>query len=122
MKEVIKWVLSAVVGSVVSFIIILISEGVHSLLTCAIVGGAISMILYYGPLNKVDIKLLISVVAFIVTFIAYLRLYIYVNEECDSTIIAWLVFFTPYILFSYVFFTGIAMGNQDNDNDSDNKV
>ena len=114
MKEAIKWVLSAVVGSVVSFILILISEGVHMLLTCAIVAGGISMILYYGFLKKIDIKLLISVVAFIIAFIAYLFLYNYVNEECDSTIIGLLVFFAPYILFSYIIFTGAAIDSQDN--------
>ena len=117
MKEAIKWILSAVVGSVVSFILVLISEGVHMLLTCAIVAGGISMILYYGFLRKIDIKLLISVVAFIIAFIAYLYLYNYVNEECDSTIIGLLVFFVPYILFSYIIFTGAAIDSQDNNND-----
>ena len=117
MKEAIKWVLSAVVGSVVSFILILISEGVHMLLTCAIVAGGISMILYYGFLKKIDIKLLISVVAFIIVFIAYLCLYNYVNEECDSMIAGVLVFFTPYILFSYLIFTAAAIDSQDNNND-----
>ena len=117
MKEAIKWVLSAVVGLVVSFILILISQGVHMLLTCAIVAGGISMILYYGFLKKIDIKLLISVVAFIIAFIAYLCLYIYVYNECDSMIIAWLVFFAPFILFSYIIFTVAAINSQDNNND-----
>ena len=117
MKKVIKWLLSAIVGSVISFILLLINESVHMLITCALVAGGISMILYYGFLKKIDIKLLISVVAFIIAFIAYLCLYNYVNEECDSMIAGVLVFFTPYILFSYLIFAAAAINSQDNNND-----
>ncbi len=121
MKEAIKWILSAVVGVVVSFIILMISSGIHVLLTCGIVAYGVAAILYYVFLKKSDMKLLISVIASIVTFFLYFCLYSYVNDYSDSWVIALLVIFVPYILCSYLFFHLVSLANQNNNNDN-NKV
>lgn len=105
MKKVIKWVLAAFVGVVASFILVLVSEGLHMIVTCGIVALSVGAILYYTVLERVDFRLLVSIAAGIVSFFLYLLLYSHVNESADSsTFFAYLVFFVPYIFFAYVLF------------------
>jgi len=93
MKGIIKWILSAFIGVVISFVLVLINESLHILITCSLVAYAVSAILYYGIFDKSDMKLLVSIFSFIVVFILYFILYNHVNENIiDFGLFPFLVF------------------------------
>ena len=119
MKKAIKWILSAFIGIVCSFTIALLSEGVHALITCGITAFAIAGILYYIILENSDMKLLISIVAFIVVFVLYLLLYGYINNSGDWDWFSFIVMFGPYILTSYVLFADQPNTDQKDSNSND---
>lgn len=105
MKKLIKWLLSAVIGSVISIIIVLISESLHQLITCGLVAFVVFGILNYAVLEKSDMRLLISIASCIAVFLLYFSLYDYVNEECKlSNLLPYVVFFAPYVVMSYILF------------------
>ena len=112
MKTMIKWVLAAFIGSIASFLLVIISQGVHVIITCGIVAMLAGLFLYYAVLEKSELRLLLSIALAIVAFILYLLLYMHVDENAKSFLPALLVFFAPYIVFAYLLF---GMSNNNND-------
>lgn len=123
MKRIVKWLLSAVIGAAVSFVILLLSESLHQLVTCAIAAYFVFGILNYVVLEKSDMRLLASIAAFIIVFLLYFSLYSHVNEECEmNDILPYVVFFAPYVLMSYLLFGNAPRPEAANDeNVSKNK-
>ena len=112
MKTIIKWMLAAFIGSSASFLLVIISEGIHQLLTCGIVALLVGATLYYAVLEKSDLKLIGSIAIAITAFILYFILYSHTNENTDSNLLAFIVFFVPYIIFAYILF-GLSGNNTD---------
>lgn len=110
MKTIIKWVLAAFIGSIASFLLAIISQGIHVIITCGIVAMLAGLFLYYAVLEKSDLKLIVSIASAIAAFILYFMLYSHTNENTDSNLLAFIVFFVPYIVFAYLLF-GISNGN-----------
>ena len=102
---IVKIILSIFVGSVASFVLILISEGLHALVTCGLFALIVASIIYYAMENS-GLKKLVSVAVFIISFILYVFPYSYVNEESDSYLLFGLVAFIPYIFLAYIALTG----------------
>ena len=100
MKKAIKIILYLFIGTVVSFVLAMISQGIHTLLTCAIVGFIVAALIYYNL--KSDMNKLIAVVAFIISGFGYLYLYMLADSEWDSLFLGWLVFCIPYVLLSAI--------------------
>jgi uncharacterized membrane protein len=104
MKKAIKIILYLFIGTVVSVILALISQGIHTLLTCAIVGFIIAALIYYNL--KSEMNKLIAVVAFIISAFGYLYLYMLADSEWDSLFLGWIVFCVPYTLLSAILIEG----------------
>ena len=116
-KTIIKWVLAAFIGSVASLLLIIISEGIHQLLTCGIVAFLVGAFLYYAVLERSEFRLIGTIASGIVAFILYFILYSYINENTNSYFVAFLVFFIPYVIIAYIMF-GIPNGEADQDKNS----
>ena len=92
------------IGVVASFVLVLISEGLHQIITCGLVAFLVGGILYYGIMEKSDLRLLASIASAIVAFFLYFLLYSHANEGDLGDVWAWLVFFIPYVIFAYLLF------------------
>ena len=112
MKTIIKWILAAFIGSIVSFVLAIISQGVHVIITCGIVAMLVGLFLYYAILEKSDLRLILSIALAIVAFILYLFVYMYVDENVKSIFFGFLALSAPYIVFAYLLF-GISSGNSN---------
>ncbi len=97
MKKLIKFVLYAFIGLVISFILAMVSETIHAIVTCAIAGLAAAIIVYMVS-EKTGLQKILAIVAFIVAFFLYSIPYRYVNEEGESFILFAIVWGIPYIL------------------------
>ena len=103
MKKIIKFILYLFLGMAVSLVVGLISEGLHGLLTCGIVGFCVAGIIY-ALLPESSLKKIITIISFIVGFVLYVLLYSYVNEEYsgNNMIFPILVLSIPYVVISYL--------------------
>ena len=99
-ETVIKIVLSIFIGCVAGFILMLINEGLHALITCGLFAIIIASIAY-AIFSNSNLKNMIAVVTFILAFIIYIFPYSYACEENESYLIFILVAFCPYMVFSY---------------------
>ena len=105
MKNLIKFILYSFVGAAVSFILLLVSQGIHAIVTCIIAAGAAALFVYYLS-QQTGMQKLLSIVSFIIVFLLYFALYGYTNEEANSNVLAILVFGVPYIFAAYVLIEG----------------
>ncbi len=107
MKKIVKLILYVFLGSVISLLVGLISEGIHAILTCGIAGLCVSAFLYW-ILPNFDLKKILTIVSFIVGFFLYFVLYSYINNEYsgDGMFFPILVFVAPYVLLSFVLVEG----------------
>ena len=98
MIKLIKFILFSIIGLVASFLVLIIfDEGIHSIVTCGIVGLTVSAIVN-SALEKKELRIVLSIVSFIIAFFLYLWLYSYVNDEVEGMFWGILVFGAPYIL------------------------
>lgn len=74
MKKLIKFILYSFIGLVASFVLILISEGIHTIVTCIIAGFAVALFIYFVS-EKTSMRMLFAIVSFIIVFFLYLALY-----------------------------------------------
>ena len=81
MKRIVKWLLSVVIGVAISFVIPLLSESLHQLVTCAIAA-------YFNHvvLEKLDMGLLASFAAFISYFCPSLLLCYFSGAKSGCTL------------------------------------
>ncbi len=107
MKKLIKFILYSFIGLTASFVLVLISAGVHLIATCAIAALAAAAFVYYLS-EKTGLQKVLAVVSFIVVFFLYMLVYYYTNTESDSDILGVIIFGAPYILFSYALIEGAS--------------
>ena len=102
MKKVLKFVLCAIIGCIVSFVLMLINDSLHILITCALAAFCVASLLYYR-INSDTFKKVISVLAFILTFFIYFLL---MNKVDDETLNIWwiLLYWGPYVIYSHALF------------------
>ena len=99
-KAIIGIVLSAIIGGIAGFILLLISEGVFLIVTSFIV-GMIAFFFVSGMTEGMDLSKLLSVFAAVVSFVLYFCLLAFMNETCDSIILFAIVGLLPYGIFTY---------------------
>ena len=113
---IVKWVLSAIIGVVVGFVILLINSA-FCMLAASIIVGLLAAGIVYGILENSGIGKLAAVVSFLVTGILYLALLGYLDENIKSLFWGMIPFFAPYILAAYVFFAIKDTNGQDKSDD-----
>lgn len=98
---IVKVIIAIFIGSVASFILGLFNEGLHALVTCGIFAFIIAGFVYF-IFSGSGLEKFVAVAIFIVSFIIYIYIYSYVNEECESLLVFAIVAFTPYSILSYL--------------------
>ena len=113
-RRVVEFIISAIIGIIAAFLLLVITgEHISLMLTAIIVGIIISAIVFGATQNQSASKLY-SVFSFIVSFLIYLYLLITVNESPQKLrLLFCLIYFGPYIIFTYLMLV-IAEKNKNN--------
>ena len=99
---IINILLCVFIGSMISFVLALINEGLHAIVTCGIFAFVIATIIYILFDNS-KLKTLISIATFIISFCIYSIPYNYATGENESGLLFFIIAFGPYIVLTYIF-------------------
>ena len=101
-ETIIKILLCIFIGSIISFILVLINEGLHAIVTCGIFAFVVTAIIY-GIFENSKLKNLIAIATFIISFCLYLTPYDYATGENESYLLLFIIAFVPYIVLTYIY-------------------
>lgn len=114
---IVKWILSAIIGVVVGFVVLLINSA-FCRLAASIIVGLLAAGMVYGILENSGIGKLCAVVTFLVAGILYLALLGYLDENPGPLFWTMIPFFAPYIVAAYAFFAAKdSNGRKETDDD-----
>ena len=111
MTMLVRFVLSAVVGVAIGFVLMLAGESLFMLITAGLAGLLVGGLVYGIAGNRRGLGGLAGLAVGIVVTFFYAELLGYLNEEVESAIIAMSGFFAPYVVAVFLF--SLAKGNDD---------
>ena len=119
MRLVLKWVLCAIIGVGIGFLLMIISEPIFTLLPSVIVAFLAGVIIY-AILENCNFKLLISIAVFIILGFAYFALTTFLEEVGTNSIVLAVIYFilqmTPIILMTFAIISHYEEQNNKNNN------